>query len=48
MAELPEDEHIEELANAQEAFMTAYNAIEGRRLYCEKCVAELEREASSV
>jgi hypothetical protein len=48
LAELPLDEAIMVDDGRLEAAEAAYNAIEGRRLFCLECVAELERQNSSV
>jgi hypothetical protein len=48
LAQLPLDEAIMVDDGRREAFEAAYNAIESRRLFCLKCVAELERQSSSV
>jgi hypothetical protein len=48
LAQLPLDEAVMVDDGRMEAFEAAYNAIEGRRQFCLKCVAELERQNSSV
>jgi hypothetical protein len=47
-ASLPLDEAVMVNDGRWEAYETAYNAIEGRRLFCLKCVAELESQSSTV
>jgi hypothetical protein len=44
----PEDVVMVDDGRWEEAFYAAYDAIEGRRVFCLKCVAELERQYSSV
>jgi hypothetical protein len=48
LADLPLEESVMIVDGRWEAFEAAYNAIEGRRLFCFKCFAELERENSSL
>jgi hypothetical protein len=48
LADLPLEELIEVDDGRLQAFEAAYNAIEGRRLFCLKCVAELERQDCSI
>jgi hypothetical protein len=48
LANLPIEEVIMVEDGRFQAFEAAYNALEGRRLFCLKCVAELERQYSSV
>jgi|GEM_PF-2160020 hypothetical protein len=47
LADLPFEEAIKVDDGRWEAFDAAYEAIEGRRLFCLKCVAELERQCAS-
>jgi hypothetical protein len=48
LACLPLEEVIMVDDGRLQAFEAAYNALEGRRLFCLKCVAELELQYSSV
>jgi hypothetical protein len=52
MAELPHEVLVEKFANEEigswKAFMAAYDAIEGRRPVCTKCVAELEHQCTEL
>jgi len=48
LADLPLEELVEVDDGRLEAFEAAYKAIEGRRLFCVKCVAELERQDRSI
>jgi len=48
LARLPLEDAIDIDDGRWEAFEEAYKAIEGRRGFCLKCVAELERQCSSV
>jgi len=48
LAGLPLDEAVEVTDGRIEAFEAAYEAIEGRRVFCLKCLAELEAQCSSM
>jgi hypothetical protein len=48
LADLPPEEAVMVDDGRWEAFEAAYEAIEGRRVFCLKCLAELERRHSSV
>jgi hypothetical protein len=48
LADLPPEETVMVNDGRLEAFEAAYEAIEGRRVFCFKCLAELERQHSSV
>jgi hypothetical protein len=48
LADLPIEEAVKIDDGRWEASEAAYDAIEGRRAFCLKCVAELERQYSSV
>jgi hypothetical protein len=48
LADLPLEESVKIIDGRWEACETAYDAIEGRRSCCLKCVAELERQNSVI
>lgn len=48
LADLPLEEGVKVDDGRWEAFEAAHDAIEVRRIFCLKCVAELERQYSSV
>jgi hypothetical protein len=48
LADLPLEDLIEVDDGRLQAFEAAYKAIECRRLFCVKCVAELERQDCSI
>ena len=48
LADLPLEEAVMIDDGRWEAISAAYEAIEGRRAFCLKCLAELERQYSSV
>ena len=48
LADLPREELIEVDDGRLQALEAAYKAIEGRRLFCVKCAAELERQDCAI
>jgi hypothetical protein len=47
LADLPPEDRIEITDGRWEAFEAAYGAIEGRQLFCLKCIAEIDQRNSS-